>query len=533
MKRKIDVNVAVAIATTVLTSSALAEAPVSLRYANQGDLKSLDPYTINETTANAHLGHVYEGLTRRGADLKIQPGLAERWETSSDGLTWRFHLRKGIKFHNGNEFTADDVIFSAARARAPGSNFQARIPADAEFIKVDDHTLDVKLKAPNPIMHYQWDTWYILDKEWAEANNAISPTAASASAPGYASLNTNGTGPFTIASHQPGVKTVFKKHPGWWDKAQHNLDEIVFTPISSDATRVAALLSGEVDVIEPVPLQDIDRVNASPNARVLTGPEVRTIYLGFDQLRDELLHSNIKGKNPFKDRRVREAFYRAIDIDLINKRIMRGMSTPSALLIAPEFFALSKEFERPKFDPELSKKLLAEAGYPKGFQVELGCPNDRYVNDEAICQAVTAMLSRVGLDIKLNAEPKAKFFARALKAGGFQTSFYLLGWTPPTSDGHNVLYDVLGCRTDPNSNRGEQNVGGSCNKEIDALADQILVETDTVKRDQLLKKAFQLAIDDFSYIPLHQQALAWGVSKKFDLPQRADNQVLFHWAIKK
>ena len=272
-----------------------------MRYANQGDLKSLDPYTLNETTTNAHLGHVYEGLTKRGKDLAIEPGLAEQWETSEDGLTWRFYLRKGVKFHNGNPFTADDVVFSATRVRAQGSNFQTRVPSDSEFVKVDDHTVDVKLKTPNPIIHYQWDTWYIMDKEWAEANNATAPTPAAATTPSYAALNANGTGPFKIESHQPGVKTVFKPNAAWWGKPSTTSTEIVFTPIGSDATRVAALLSGEVDVIEPVPLQDIQRVNASPNAQVLTGPELRTIFLGFDQTRDELLFSNVKGKNPFKD----------------------------------------------------------------------------------------------------------------------------------------------------------------------------------------------------------------------------------------
>ena len=253
----------VATVATLMAGAAVPAMAVTLRYANQGDLKSLDPYTLNETTTIAHLGHVYEGLTKRGKDLAIEPGLAERWEISEDGLTWRFFLRKNVKFHNGNPFTADDVIFSATRVRAPGSNFQTRVPSGSEFVKVDDYTVDVKLKSPNPIMNAQWDTWYIMDKEWAEANNAVAPTPAAATTPSFAALNANGTGPFKIESHQPGVKTVFKPNKDWWGKVEHNLDEIVFTPIASDATRVAALLSGEVDVIEPVPLQDIQRVNGS------------------------------------------------------------------------------------------------------------------------------------------------------------------------------------------------------------------------------------------------------------------------------
>ena len=504
----------------------------TLRYANQGDLKSLDPYTLKETTTIAHHAHIYEGLVARDKDLKIVPALAESWETP-EPTRWRFHLRKNVKFHNGDPFTADDVIFSADRIRAKGSNFTSNVPGDAKFVKIDDYTIDVMLPSPNPILISQWDGWYIMDKKWCEEHNSVSPTPASATTPSYASLNENGTGPFTIESHQPGVKTVFKPYPNWWGKPEHNLKEIIFTPISSDATRVAALLSGEVDVIEPVPIQDIGRVNSSSNAAVMTGPELRTIFLGMDQVRDELLYSNIKGKNPFKDVRVREAFYKAVDVDLIKNRVMRGLSTPSALMIAPQLFALSKDFTRPKLDPDGAKKLLAEAGYPDGFEVTMDCPNDRYVNDSAICQAVVGMLARIGVKINLLAQPKQQYFAKVLKPGGYQTSFYLLGWTPASSDSHNVLHDIMGCRDDAaDPTRGEANLGGYCNKQVDTLTDKVLLETDDAKRDQLIKQAFEIGIKDYGYIPLHQQALAWGVSKKVKLTQRADNQVLLYWATK-
>jgi peptide/nickel transport system substrate-binding protein len=523
------------LAATTATLVALAIAPASsqtLRYANQGELKSLDPYTLNETTTHAHLGHVYEGLVERDKDLKIIPALAESWETP-EPTRWRFHLRKGVKFHNGDPFTADDVVFSADRVRAKNSNLLTRIPADAKVVKVDDYTVDFILTSPNPILNSQWDTWYIMDKKWAEENGSAAPTPVSASTPSFASLHENGTGPFMIESHQPGVKTVFKPNPNWWGKPEHNLKEIVFTPIASDATRVAALLSGEVDVVEPVPIQDIQRVNASSNATVMTGPEIRTIFIGMDQARDELLFSSVKGKNPFKDIRVREAFYKAIDVDLIKNRVMRGLSTPSALMIAPQLFALSNEFTRPKFDPDGAKKLLAQAGYADGFELTMDCPNDRYVNDAAICQAVVGMLARIGVKVNLLAQPKAQYFAKVLKPGGYQTSFYMLGWTPGTMDSHNVLHDILGCRDDPkDSTRGEANLGGYCNKELDALTDNILIETDTAKRDQMIKQAFEIAIKDYSYIPLHQQSLSWGVSKRVKLTQRPDNQVLLYWATK-
>jgi peptide/nickel transport system substrate-binding protein len=503
----------------------------TIRYANQGELKSLDPYTVNETTTNAHLGHAYEGLMARGRDLKIEPALAEKWEIAPDGLKWRLFLRKNVKFQDGSGFTADDVLFSADRVRAPGSNFTTRIPTDSKWVKVDDHTIDVILTSPNPILNAQWDTWFIMSKKWAEANNAVAPTPAAATSPSFASLNAMGTGPFKIESHQPGVKTVFKVNESWWKKPEHNIKEIIFTPIASDATRVAALLSGEVDVIEPVPTQDIARVNSAGNAQVLTGPELRTIFLGMDQTRDELLESSVKGKNPFKDVKVRQAFYQAIDIETIKSRVMRNLATPSALMIAPELFPHTG-FPRPKFDVNESKKLLTEAGYPNGFEVGMDCPNDRYVNDGTICQAVVGMLARAGIKVNLNAQPKGQFFGKVLKSGGYKTSFYLLGWTPGTFDSHNVLNDILGCRDVAGSSRGESNLGNYCSKALDALTDKILVESDIAKRDAMIKEAYKISVDEFSYIPLHQQALAWGVSKKVKLTQRADNSVLFYYATK-
>jgi len=501
----------------------------TFRYAFQGDLKSLDPYTLNETFTIGAQGNVYEGLTKRDKDLKIIPGLAESWETL-DPLRWRLHLRKGVKFQNGEDFTADDVVFSADRVRQKGSNFSARVPGDSEFVKVDDNTVDVILKKPNPILTAEWDTWYIMSKKWAEANGCAAPQPVSATTPSYCSLHANGTGPFAIVSHQPGVKTVFKPYAGWWGKVEHNLTEVVFTTIQQDATRVAALLSGEVDMIDPVPLQDIQRVNASPNARVMAGPEARVIYLGFDTRRDELHASSVKGKNPFKDVRVRKAFYQAIDEDAIKTKVMRGLATPTPLMVPSSVFDMGPDFKRFPYDPEAAKKLLAEAGYPNGFEVALDCPNDRYVNDGPICEAVIGMLARVGVKVTPIIQPKAKFFGKVLASGGFDTSFYLIGWQPSSFDSWNVLFNIMGCRTDQGIGRGNTNLGGYCNPKLDELADQILVESDKAKRDDLIRQAYTIGLkEDVGFIPLHEQALSWGVSKKVDIVQRPDNQILFYW----
>lgn len=501
----------------------------TLRFAFQGTLNALDPYTLNETFTLGMLGNVYEGLTKRDKDLKIIPGLAESWETL-DPLHWRFHLRKNVTFSNGDAFNADDVVFSADRVRADGSDLKTRIPADSEWKKVDDYTVDVILKTPNPILFAEWDTWYIMDKEWAEKEGATKPISAKDTNPGPAAYKANGTGPFTIESHEPGVKTVFKRRDGYWGEKliDTNLDGVVFTPIASDSTRVAALLSGDVDLIEPVPVQDIDRVNKDPNTEALTGPELRAIFLNMNQIRDELPTSNIKGKNPFKDPNVRKAFYQAIDIEAIDKRVMRGLATPIPLLIAPQLYS-APDLKRWPYDVEAAKKLLTDAGYPDGFTVGMDCPNDRYVNDEQICQAVVSMLAKIGVKVNLNAQPKAKYFAKVLAPGGYDNDFSLLGWTPSSFDSWNVFVSLATCR-DATGKGGPFNLGGYCNPKVDELAKQIVVETDVPKRNQMIHDAYKILLDDTSHIPLHQQSLAWGKRKNVDIVQRPDDQVLFYWA---
>jgi peptide/nickel transport system substrate-binding protein len=520
----------IALAAAVLPAISPAGA-ATFRYAFQGDLNALDPYTLNETFTLGALGNVMEGLTKRDKDLKIIPGLAESWEVL-EPTRWRFHLRKNVKFHDGTPFTADDVVFSADRARADGSQIKSRIePQGTKAVKVDDHTVDFVLPSPNPILHYEWDTWYIFSKTWAEKVGATAPQSATATSLNAWALTANGTGPFMIESHQPGVRTVFKPNPNWWGKPEHNVTEAIFTTIKSDATRVAALLSGEIDMMDPVPVQDVERVKANATTTVLTGPELRTIFLNMDSFRDELLYSSVKGKNPFKDARVRRAFYQAIDIEAIKTKVMRGMSSPSSLLISPLLFKRADEIKRWPYDPEAAKKLLAEAGYPNGFELGMDCPNDRYVNDEAICQAVTAMLARIGVKVALNSLPKAKYFEKAGPTSRYDSSFNLLGWTPGSFDSWNILRDITHCR-DAAGNGGQFNYGGYCNKKVDELADKIQVEVDTRKRDEMILQAFKTVHEDAGIIPLHQQVLVWGVSKKVKIVQRADNQILLYWVQK-
>lgn len=504
-----------------LSGAALAQ---TVRIGNQGDALSMDPHSLNETTQLSVTGNVYEPLVGRDKNLALTPALATAWKQVSPTV-WRFELRKGVKFHDGTPFTADDVVFSFARGSGEGSDMRSYTNDIKEVRKVDSHTVEFETKAPFPILPDVFSFFYIMSKDWSEKNGATKPVDRRKGVENTASFKANGTGPFRLRERQPSVKTTFVRNGAYWGKIEGNVINVEYTPIGNDATRVAALLSGQVDVIEPVPLQDVARITASGKARVLQGPELRTIFLGMDQKRDELLYSNVKGKNPFKDKRVRQAFYQAIDINGIQRTVMRGASRPTGLMVGPGINGFYEAMDkRLPYDPDAAKKLLADAGYPNGFEVSMNCPNDRYVNDSNICQAVAANLARVGVKINLQAETKGTYFPKILKR---DTSFYLLGWTPSTYDSHNPLNALMRCVDDKGA--GQFNLGAYCNPKVDELTLKIQSETDKVKRNALIKEAFTLHADDIGHLPLHQQALAWGVANNVELVQMADNVMPFRF----
>lgn len=504
--------------------AALGAQAQTVRIANQGDSLSMDPHSLNESLQLSVTGNVYEALVGRNKDLSLAPALATSWKQPSPTV-WRFELRKGVQFHDGTPFTADDVLFTFARTQVDGSDMKSYTNDVKEVRKINDYTVEIETKAPFPILPDVISLVYIMSKKWAETNQATRPVDRRKGVENAASFRANGTGPFRLRERQPNVRTTFVRNGNYWGKIDGNVQEVVFTPIGNDATRVAALLSGEIDVMEPVPVQDIDKVNASANAKVLAGPELRTIFLGMDQKRDELLYSSVKGKNPFKDKRVRQAFYQAIDIEGIQKTVMRGAARPTALMVGPGINGFSPEQnKRLPFDPEAAKKLLADAGYPQGFEVTMNCPNDRYVNDARICQAVAANLARVGVKINLAAETKGTYFPKILRR---DTSFYLLGWTPGTYDAHNALNALMACVDDKGA--GQFNLGAYCNPKVDQLTRSIQSETDKAKRTAMIKEAFDLHSADIGHLPLHQQGLAWGVAKNVELVQLPDNFMFFKW----
>jgi peptide/nickel transport system substrate-binding protein len=498
----------------------------TLKWAFQGDPVSMDPYTINETLTLGYLNNVYEGLVRYGRQMVVEPALATEW-TNTKPDVWRFKLRQNVKFHDGTPFTADDVLFSWKRIASKGSDVKTFVAGIKDIKKIDDMTIDIITDGPRPIFTREIVRWYIMSESWAVKNKAVEVGELTTGEENYANRHANGTGPFMLKSRAPGIKTVLVAAPNWWDKPEHNVSEAILTPIKSAATRVASLLSGELDMMYPVPTQDAARIRSTKGLRMLEGPEARTIFLGMDLRRDELLYSNIKGKNPLKDVRVRKAMYQAIDMEAIKKKVMRGNSWPTALMIAPQINGFDKSLnERYPYDPKMAKKLLTDAGYGDGFEIVLDCPNDRYVNDEAICQAIAAMEAKVGIKVKLNAQTKAKHFG---KIKSEDTSFYLLGWTPETFDAHNVFYNNVKTRPaylksgKPQPGQGQWNCGNYSNPEVDKLIERIANEVDDDKRQTMISRMMSIHKEEIGHIPLHQQPLSWGVKSNVDLYQAPDN----------
>jgi peptide/nickel transport system substrate-binding protein len=501
----------------------------SFRFAFQGDVQSLDPATMNETFTLALLAHVYEPLVSRAPDLSLEPGLAERWERLSD-TRWRFHLRRNARFQDGTPFTAEDAVFSIHRTGARTSALLARVVSIRTATAVDAHTLDLETDGPDPTLLANLTNVLILPRTWAEERGAAEPVPVAGGRANPLATVANGTGPFRITERAPAERIVFTRNPAWWGRMTGNVAQATFLPIASDATRVAALLSGQVDLAWPIPVQDAPRVARTAGLRMIEELELRTVFLGMDQQRPELLHADVRGRNPLADIRVREAIYRAIDIAAIRDRIMRGRAAPTALLNGPgiEGFDAAVNASRPVHDRARARALLAEAGYPEGFGLGMHCPNNRYVNDAEICQAVAAMLAQVGIRVALTAEPAVQFFARA---GRRDVSFYMLGTTPPTYDSFSTMFGLAMCREEqaaalgrtPLRGQGQFNHGGYCNPTFDDAVLAARTELDPARRRAHFAQAWRVMVQDFAYIPLHQQYVSWGVRDSVELVARPDD----------
>jgi peptide/nickel transport system substrate-binding protein len=504
----------------------------SLKWARTADSLTLDPHAQNEGPTHNLMHQLYEPLLIRDAAGKVHPTLAVSWKVTADPAVWEFKLRQGVKFHNGNAFTADDVVFSLKRAQQPTSDMKGLLTSIEDVIKVDDHTVHVKTKGPNPLLPNNLTNLFMMDKEWSEEHNTVTVQDYKGKKDNHAVRNANGTGPYTLVSRQQDVQTVLKRNEAYWGKGQVPLgiSDITYVAVKADATRVASLLSGEVDFVQDVPVQDIERLQKSENLKVNFGPENRTIFFGMDVSSSELKTSNVKGKNPFADKRVRQAINMSIDRDGIKRAVMRGQSVPAGVIAPPFVNGYSKALDAlPKVDLAKAKALLKEAGYADGFQITLHCPNDRYINDEGICQASAAMLAKIGIKVNLVAQPRGPHFT-LIQKNPPETEFYMVGWGVPTYDSHYIFSFLYSTRS---GSDGSWNATRYSNADMDAAIRSLTSEIDIAKRNATIQRVWNVVHGETIYIPLHHQMLAYGMKKGLDIPVSPDNTVFIKFVAAK
>jgi peptide/nickel transport system substrate-binding protein len=503
----------------------------TLRWSSAGDFQTADPHSQNAGLNNAINGQVYEGLVARGKKLEIVPQLATSWQQPTP-TSWVFNIRKNVKFHNGSELNADDVVFSILRLQQPTSNFRIYANAVGKPRKIDSHTVELTTDVPNPVTLEMLVNMFIMDREWSIANKVELVQDFTAREETFAARNTNGTGPFMMVTREPEIKSTFKKNPTWWGIAdkrfEGNVTEIIYQPIRSDATRMSALLSGEIDFVLDPAVQNLEQFKRNKQLKVIEAIENRVIFFGMDQGRKELLYSSVKGKNPLQDKRVRQAMYQAIDTDAIKRTVMRGLSTATGL-VHPNPTAANLPASLTKrlpLDVNAAKKLMADAGYASGFDITLDCPNGRYLADEKICVAVAGMLAKINIRVRVNAMPVSTYFAKVQK---LDTSFYMLGWGGSTVDPIFTLQTVMHSRNSKGD--GDYNWGQVSDAKFDALVQQLKGELDTKKRQSLIIQAFQIHNDNIYHLPLHLQIIPWAMRANISAVHRADNWLEVPWVV--
>jgi len=471
--------------------------------------RSMDPYFHNETPTNALNRNTHDCLTAFDTELKVLPGLAEKWE-NPDNLTWVFHLRKGVKFHNGDPFTAEDVKFSIERCKTwEKSGFKSGVAAVDKVEVVDPLTAKFTTKEPFGILPRKLAQVMIMSKKFAEQNGAD-----------YLATHENGTGPYVLKEWVKGDHLTLAANENYW-AGPPAIKTVTLRPLTNDATRTAAILSGEVHIVDDLPVRDVDRIKANKDVRLVSRPGLRLIYLQMDQDRpDSPKIESPTGKNPLMDTKVRQALFLGIDEDAIVKHVMNGFAFSASQFYPSAVFGFDETIKRPAFDPAKAKALLAEAGYPNGFTVTLDSPNDRYVNDEKISQAVAASLAKIGLTVKVNAVPKATFFPLTDRR---ESSFFLLGWSCGDGDASAFL-DSIAHTFDKEKGFGRYNRGRYSNPKADKL---IEAASATVNQDERLKAMVEaqkiIFLEDFAFIPLHFQVDLYAASNKVKFEARADH----------
>ena len=508
----------------VLSAVACVAQAASLRIASAFDPQTMDPHAVALLYHSRVAFQVYDSLLNRDEQFRLEPSLALSW-VAMNPTTWRFKLRPGVTFHDGAPFTADDAVFSIERALSPPSQRAFQLKGVTAASKVDALTFDIQLATPDAVLPEKLTQLPMMNKAWSVKHGVEKAQDFNAKQETFALRNANGSGPFMLERFEPDVRTVLKRNPRWWgwgDKRSGNLEQVTLLTLKSDATRLAALISGEVDLVLDPPLPDIDRLKREPGMALQQMPDIGQQYLTFDQARDELEGSDVKGRNPFKDLRVRRAVYHAINVELIVQKVLRGHGVPTGGFLSPRVDGSPAELDkRLPFDPAKARALLAEAGYPNGFAVTLDCVNVAW--REAVCQAATAMLTQVGIRATLRSSPTNQFFPKLSQA---TASLIEYGWTP-TPDAWASLNALF--RTWDKSGLGQFNAGRYRNPQLDVLIDTLRTEPDLTRRRAMVGVALRLVGDDLPYIPLYRRTLNWVMNKKVRAVQWPNDTIELRW----
>lgn len=521
IKTSISVTL-LAAAVTVCASTGAADLKIGLA----AEPSSIDPHYHNLTPNNQVALHVFETLVAANPDFSLRPGLAESWR-AIDPTTWEFKLRRNVKFHDGSAFDANDVLFTYCRIpTVPNSPspFTIYTKAVKHIEAKDSHTLIVKTAVPYPLLPTEMTTVPIISDGLIDGDKLTYIDSGCKSAHKWPTTedfnsgkNMIGTGPFKFSQFTKGDRVVFKRNDAYWGK-KTAWDTVIMRPITNAGSRVAGLLSGDVDFIERPPTQDIPRIQADNRFKVEGGVSARVIFLGMDQARDNPPGVKADGKNPFKDERVRKAISLSVDRRAMVEKIMGGYAKPAQQLLSKEFFGANTSLPVLPTDVEQAKKLLAEAGYPNGFEVTLATPNDRYINDAQVAQAVAQMLTKIGIKTNVEAMNSSTFFSRRAK---YDFGFYLAGWGAQTGEMSSPLRSLVGTRN-TEKGWGASNFSRFSDSGFDALLDQALVTVDDTKRRVLLAEASKRATEKMAVVPLHYEVTPWAMKASLSYKARAD-----------
>ncbi len=518
MLRLLHIAAAALIAAFVPFAHAQKERAVSIGL--QAAITSIDPHYHNLSPNNSLLLHVFEPLIKRDANQKLVPGLAASWKAVDD-LTWEFKLRKNVRFHDGSPFTADDVVFTLKRVpNVPNSpsSFATFTKPIVDVKVVDPHTIVFKTATPHVLLPSDVASVLIVSKLHGEK------AATEDYNSGKAAI---GTGPYKFAEYVPNQRVVLKANYGYWG-GEEPWDKVTFKILTNSAARVAALLSGDVQMIETVPTSDIARLSQDKRFALADKVSNRVIYVHLHQWSDKpppfvtAKDGKPLERNPFKDARVRKALSMAINRDAIAERIMEKKAVPAAQLLPDFFYGTSKKLKPAKYDPEGAKKLLAEAGYPNGFAMTIHGPNNRYINDDKVAQAIAQFYSRAGIDAKVETMPSSVYFTRATKG---EFAYMVLGWGTESGEQGSSLRSLLATH-DPARGMGVTNRGRYSNPAFDKMVTDALVTMDEKKREGMIQAAAEAAMNDAALIPIHYEVSTWATAKGLRYTPRTDQYTL-------